>query len=713
MALIKPVDDAIEDFRKLSQFASVKSGKLSNSLNSGCIQVSSIWSQRDLDRKENISFSKNYFIQGLENVISTEPQEISKTQWRVPSPSSSYIAVVRKVPQKDGEGKQYVEVWSKNHRLHNISVEALDKHGKIYDDCLFGCLKWSHDETRLVYVAERKKPKTQSYFEQKATDGKTAESYAIGDEFVYEDDWGEQMTGKACSVVCVLDIESRTVRVLDYLPDDICAGNAVWCPDDLGLICVGTFQGPFRLGKIYCPIRKSVLFHIDLTTSKCDVLGMIDRAVNSPVFSPDGTHLAYLENNQGGPHFQCSRLNVCDWSTKSTITLKDIVMDVPSASCFPGLFTLALNERCWFNDGKRIVISTKWRSKEELIVIHTETGEVTRLTEDPQIGTWVLLDVDDDVILASCSSPNQPQYLVIGKLPSLGQENTIEWLKLDNPQAIPDIHWEIFSIDGPADGVHQTFSTINYEYIVLSPMPVGSDGKRPMIIFPHGGPHSVFSADFVLSSAVFCRMGYIVVCVNYRGSIGFGQASILSLPGQVGNQDVQDVQRVAVRVMETHDVDPNRVCAMGGSHGGFLVGHLIGQFPDFYKAVVMRNPVTNMASIAGSSDIPDWTFVESGVPYSESQVSLGSPRMYEKAWNMSPVRYVDHVSAAVLLCIGQNDRRVPPTQAHEYRKALLARGVTVKMLSYPDNSHPIIKVDSEADCFINMFNWLTVHSGSY
>jgi len=74
-------------------------------------------------------------------------------------------------------------------------------------------------------------------------------------------------------------------------------------------------------------------------------------------------------------------------------------------------------------------------------MVHVETGEVTRLTNDLSVGSWNLLDIRKDLMLVACSSPSQPPYLVIGKLPSVGEPMTIKWLRLDSePEPIPQVN---------------------------------------------------------------------------------------------------------------------------------------------------------------------------------------------------------------------------------------------------------------------------------
>jgi acylaminoacyl-peptidase len=65
-----------------------------------------------------------------------------------------------------------------------------------------------------------------------------------------------------------------------------------------------------------------------------------------------------------------------------------------------------------------------------------------------------------------------------------------------------------------------------------------------------------------------------------------------------------------------------------------------------------------------------------------------------------------------MLMLGGKDLRVPPSQGLEMKKALEARHVPVRVLWYPDCSHPLSDVKSEADAFINIIKWFGEHIGS-
>lgn len=101
--------------------------------------------------------------------------------------------------------------------------------------------------------------------------------------------------------------------------------------------------------------------------------------------------------------------------------------------------------------------------------------------------------------------------------------------------------------------------------------------------------------------------GYAVLLVNYRGSIGAGEKSVHYLLGRIGKSDVADCISATKEALTKFDwLDKDKLILVGGSHGGFLVTHLSGQFPDMFKAVIARNPVIDVASMSIISDIPDW-----------------------------------------------------------------------------------------------------------
>lgn len=108
-----------------------------------------------------------------------------------------------------------------------------------------------------------------------------------GEQFVYYEDWGEALVSKSCPVLCVLDIEGDNVSVLEGVPDNISPGQvclkvwfvpclflgsfghavnlflspqAFWAPGDTGVVFVGWWHEPFRLGLKYCPNRRCFHF---------------------------------------------------------------------------------------------------------------------------------------------------------------------------------------------------------------------------------------------------------------------------------------------------------------------------------------------------------------------------------------------------------------------------------------------------------------------
>ncbi|KAA0147681.1 hypothetical protein FNF29_07234 [Cafeteria roenbergensis] len=273
---------------------------------------------------------------------------------------------------------------------------------------------------------------------------------------------------------------------------------------------------------------------------------------------------------------------------------------------------------------------------------------------------------------------------------------------------------------------------------------------RPVVLLLHGGPHSALPG--LLSPTVVSMLaeGYGVVFVNFRGSLGYGERSVNSLPGLCGRRDVEDCElalRVAVEASRNRgaggassasdsealhgwgrpltsarlgrtsagargqasaacgELDASRVVAWGGSHGGFLGAHLTAGRGSV-AAACLRNPVIDVAAMASATDIPEWCLAEGAGATMDPSQRWYSPEVAAAMHASSPLYALRKGGAPTLVGIGSKDLRVPPFNGYLLHNTLRGQGVPSRLLVYPDDSHPMASFAADVDFCVNGLAWI-------
>lgn len=522
-----------------------------------------------------------------------------------------------------------------------------------------------------------------------------------------------------------------------------------------------------RLGMVYCYNRPCALYSVLIPGASVPSTPVYSQGPESvkltngissafaPRFSPDGALLVFLSAHaavDSGAHAATNSLHSVSWPPDSVIppagvsgmnmdngngevapliavtpaadlpiqTIIDVVPRAEEAGGFPGLYCSTMIAFPWLSDNRTLLLTTSWRSTQAIIAVHMESGRVSRLTPEGPI-SWSLSDVRNNVVVAGASTPACPTKLMLGRINTgwLKAEGWL-WSEISPPHveysdevelALKATEFEVISIPVVTrggqplpEGAKQPFEAIfvrrqGFEKAVMEP--------SPLVVVPHGGPHGVTATTFSMPYAYLCALGFSVLHVNYRGSLGFGEEALQSLPKNVGRQDVADVLAALDKVISLGYADGNKVAVVGGSHGGFLAAHLIGQVPDRFKTAVLRNPVCNLVSMVSTSDIPDWCFVETlgaqGVVAYSDNPGLNELQSFYRA---SPISHASKVKVPSLFLLGGADRRVPTSNGLQFAQVLRSQGLEVKIIYFPDDNHAIDKPQSEFEQWVNVATWL-------
>lgn len=726
-------------------------------------------------RKFMTQFNLNERVLEHGTVESSMPMEIGNATLVSPSPSGQAQVIVR--PGAGSDTSSIIEIWSKSRLTLELHVPEAVHGTICNDGWFGIGAAWSPDETLVAYVAEspinKRTPEWGTRAPQSEESDGTKKKAAgpkgwrgIGE---YLEDWGELNTGKRQPTLFVLNIESGNVEAVQGLPRNTTFGQPVWSPDGSHLIFVSWEHQssnfpllPQRLGIVYCFNRPCSLFAIPWPQSSCQgdeitatrITPLDVHSAYSPRFTPDGKMLLFLSQRlavESGVHNATPALLSLPWpkvarlltSKKDNIDSKQGVEDsidgvkaetivgevweADSDTDFPGLYSSLLPDSPCLAGSNILLTTVQWRSTTAVVAVNLRSGEVTRIIiphETSSSSSWTLVAMCKTWIIASESHPGQVCKLFACNVKHDDLENpgSWQWSHIDVPTASTDnlpqtVKQALSSIKArvltckPSTGGEDDDNSITFEAIVVN----CEKQKRPLptLVMPHGGPHTCYGTQYFMPSSYLAALGYCLVLVNYRGSTGFGEKSIQSLPGHISSNDVADCMSALCAAKEAGYVDPDRVAVIGGSHGGFLAAHLAGQHSHAFRAVVLRNPVCNIATMVSLTDIPDWCFIEAWGVHRGKKRAGANPSLedLEKFESVSPIAHVDKVVAPVLMLLGNQDRRVPLDDPKRYLDALRQRDreLPTRIIVFPKDSHALDKPQTEFEQWITTAWWLKKH----
>lgn len=205
-------------------------------------------------------------------------------------------------------------------------------------------------------------------------------------------------------------------------------------------------------------------------------------------------------------------------------------------------------------------------------------------------------------------------------------------------------------------------------YFVLWPKDAKADGRNPTLLYGYGGFEVSMTPWYSGSiGRTWTTQGGVYVVANIRGGGEYGpgwhQAALL----QNKQKSYDDFAAVAQDLITTQVTSPAHLGIQGGSNGGLLVGAVMLQRPELFKAVVCQVPLLDMRRyhqlLAGASwmaeygnpDKPeDWAFISRYSPYQNVKPGQKLPK--------------------VLFVTSTRDDRVHPGHARKMAARMLEQG---------------------------------------
>lgn len=427
-------------------------------------------------------------------------------------------------------------------------------------------------------------------------------------------------------------------------------------------------RGNQLLAVNYISVADSSVHLIDLDSGdKLRLAGGPDNvSVNYPLAFDDDEKGFWLITDQGS-EFEQLAWQALQPDAEPQIITGDIPWSVESASIS--------------HDRKRIAFITNENGRSAVYLLDTATRQYRRVDVIPTGRAFRAEFSPDDSRLAmtlnTAQTPSDAFILELGSDP-LEYGTLTRWTES-----------EVGGLDTNAFRTPELVRYPTFDEVDGNPREIpawvyrpAGKGPFPVVISIHGGPASqarpLFSSTYQMWLA---KLGVAVVQPNVRGSSGYGK-SYLALDNDFLREDsVKDIGALLDWIETQPDLDANRVAVYGGSYGGYMVLASAVRYSDRLKAAIDVVGISNFV-----------TFLENTQDYRRDlrRVEYGDerePEMRAFLQKISPLNNVDRIDVPLFVVQGQNDPRVPVTEAQQMVEALRAAGQTVWYMNALNEGH--------------------------
>ena len=446
-----------------------------------------------------------------------------------------------------------------------------------------------------------------------------------------------------------------------------------WSPD--GSTILFTRVPNTRDGDAY----RSRIERLDVATGNIVALTGHDRFEGFPVYSPDGSKIAYLYSRDGDPN------NAND------------VMIVDAKTGGPGVDVSRTLDRALFR--------AQWLSNSTLLV-GSHDGPATKLyrlaldgTSTPfELGavqpTWsfwfdTAIDAAGDVAFPGTQS-NDPRELYVIRAGA------------PVPRKVTDANAAVAALD--LGHVRElTYTNDGFAEDGMLVEPPGFDPRKhyPLVLLVHGGPQASSSFAFDPFAQIIAAHGWLVFEPNYRGSDNFGNVYERAIYMDAGAGPGRDAMAGVAEVEKLGIVDTSRIAVSGWSYGGYMTSWLMSHY-HIWKTAISGAAVNDWLDMYDLGDANvQIAFAFKGSPYVGDNM-----RDYVA---QSPITYARRTRCPVLVISDTGDVRVPVAQSFAMYHALADNHIPVRFVGIPVGGHFPSDPVRAMDVYKLWTTWLADH----